>query len=69
METTTLIVQGMTCEGCVSSVKRALEGIPGVKAARPSLENGSVAVDYDPAQTGPSNFRSSVEAAGFEVLG
>ncbi|NHN88496.1 heavy-metal-associated domain-containing protein [Acetobacter conturbans] len=68
MTTTTLIVQGMTCDGCVTAVKRALEGIPGVKEATPSLEKGAVKVDYDPSETSPSSFTPSLEAAGFEVL-
>lgn len=69
METTTLMVLGMTCKGCVDAVKRALEGLPGVKAADPSLEKGSVAVEYDPKETSPSNFRAPIEAAGFELIG
>ncbi|MCH4090689.1 heavy-metal-associated domain-containing protein [Acetobacter sp.] len=69
MESTTLMVEGMTCEGCVSSVKRALEAIPGVKSAEPSLEKGTVKIEYDPKETGPRNFTPSIEAAGFEVVG
>ncbi|NHN83771.1 heavy metal transporter [Acetobacter musti] len=67
MKTETFLVQGMTCEGCVSSIKRALEGLSGVKEARPSLEKGEVSVDYDPSLTGESAIRRTVEAAGFDV--
>ncbi|WP_368040921.1 heavy-metal-associated domain-containing protein [Acetobacter estunensis] len=69
MQTATLMVEGMTCDGCVKAITRALEAIPGVHAVRVSLEKGSVAIDYDPKETGPSNFAPSIEAAGFTVIG
>ncbi|NHO31733.1 heavy metal transporter [Acetobacter sp. LMG 1636] len=67
MKTETFLVQGMTCDGCVASIRRALEGIAGVKEARPSLEKGEVTVDYDPSLTGETALRRTIEAAGFDV--
>ncbi|OUJ16126.1 heavy-metal-associated domain-containing protein [Acetobacter sp. DsW_063] len=67
MKTDTLLVQGMTCDGCVSSVKRALSAIEGVTEAAPSLEQGQVTVVYDPSLTSPDAFRAAIEGAGFEV--
>ena len=40
METTTIKVSGMTCQGCVRSVTRVLQAIPGVDAVDVSLERG-----------------------------
>ncbi|MDP2784802.1 MAG: heavy metal-associated domain-containing protein, partial [Sulfurimicrobium sp.] len=48
MEKITLTVKGMTCMGCVRSVKNVLEPIPGVTGVDVTLENGQVTIDYDP---------------------
>ena len=41
METTTLIVNGMTCGHCVASVTEELKGVPGVTEVRvPELVKG-----------------------------
>lgn len=39
-----LAVQGMTCEGCVNSLKRALSRIPGVRAVEVDLERARAVV-------------------------
>lgn len=67
METVTLNVKGMTCMGCVASVKRVLQNIDGVKAVEVSLEQARATLQYDGAVTDPSRFKSAVEEAGYEV--
>ena len=67
METTTIKVSGMTCQGCVRSVTRVLQAVPGVEAVDVSLEKGEAALRYDSAQAGAAQFRKAVEDAGFEV--
>jgi copper chaperone CopZ len=67
METTTIKVSGMTCQGCVRSVTRVLQAVPGVEGVDVSLEKGEAAVRYDPAQAGTLHFRKAVEDAGFEA--
>ena len=67
METMTIKVSGMTCQGCVRSVSRVLQAVPGVEAVDVSLEKGEAALRYDPAQAGATQFRKAVEDAGFEV--
>jgi CsoR family transcriptional regulator, copper-sensing transcriptional repressor len=52
METIVIPVKGMTCMGCVSSVKRVLGAVPGVGSAEVSLEKAQAEVAYDPARTG-----------------
>lgn len=69
METSNeLKIKGMTCGGCVASVKRVLEALPGVKAAEVSLAEAKAVVRYDDALARPGQFKSAVEEAGFEVL-
>jgi len=67
METKIIKIEGMTCGGCVNSVKNVLQKIPGVSSVDVSLEQGSAKVQYDAAKTDTSQFREAIENAGFEV--
>jgi copper chaperone len=67
METATVKVSGMTCQGCVRSVTRVLRAIPGVDGVEVSLEKGEAQLRYDPARTGVPAFRKAVEDAGFSA--
>jgi len=67
METVTLKVTGMTCMGCVGSVKRVLQDVDGVKAVDVSLDKAQATVQYDAAVAGPAQFKAAIEDAGYEV--
>lgn len=64
---TVVKVQGMTCQGCVKSVTRVLQALPGVESVDVSLERGEAALRYDPARSTMEDFRKAVENAGFAV--
>jgi copper chaperone len=68
MESLTLDVKGMTCMGCVNSVKRVLQDLPGVQAVDVTLESGQVRLVYDAGQVEPARFKSAIEDAGFDVV-
>ena len=67
METIELKVEGMDCEGCVKSVTRMLSGVAGVEKVDVSLEKASAQVTYDPAKSGPAEFKRAVERAGYKA--
>ncbi|MGH8757939.1 MAG: heavy-metal-associated domain-containing protein [Burkholderiales bacterium] len=67
METTVLKVNGMTCGGCVRSVKNVLESIQGVNSAEVSLETAQATVTYDPAKADVNRMREAVTDAGYQV--
>ena len=67
MQTEVIKVGGMTCMGCVNSVKNVLEKIPGVSKADVSLEQKQVTIEYDAAKTHTEQFKDAIEGAGFEV--
>jgi copper chaperone CopZ len=67
METTTIKVSGMTCQGCVRSVTRVLQALPGVEKVDVSLERGEAELRFDPARAGAPAFRKAVEDAGFQA--
>ena len=65
--TTTLAVDGMTCGGCVASVKLQLRRTEGVSAYDVSLEKGEAMVTYDADVTTPEKIAESVSKTGFEA--
>lgn len=67
METITLPVKGMTCMGCVASVKRVLSGINGVAGAEVSLEKAQAEVTYDPGKASLEALKTAIEDAGYDV--
>lgn len=68
METVTLNITGMTCSGCVNSVRNVLQALPGVNSVAVSLEQGQAVITHDPAHSQPIRFSQVVEDAGFEVV-
>jgi copper chaperone len=67
MATADIKIEGMTCEGCVKSVTRALQGVAGVERVDVSLMEGKAEVTYDPRKAAPADFKHAVERAGYET--
>ena len=67
METITFDVSGMTCMGCVASVKRVLTPLPGVSQVDVVLETGKVSVSYAADQSQPAQFKQAIQDAGYQV--
>ncbi len=68
METIQINIEGMHCGGCVSSVAKALQTVPGISKVDVSLEQKRAVVTYDPAQAGVAQFKAAVEDAGYDVV-
>ena len=60
MEKASMYIFGMSCAGCVASVKMALEDVPGVKHAAVDL------VEYEAPAT-VEQLEMAVKEAGFTV--
>ena len=67
METITLDIQGMTCMGCVRSVKNVLEPISGVSSVEVSLDASQATITFDPSKANIAQFKAAVQDAGYEV--
>jgi copper chaperone len=67
MESTTVQVGGMSCQGCVKSVTKVLLELPGVSKAEVSLERGTACIDYDASKVGLADMKRAIDAAGFEA--
>lgn len=65
MESVTLKVGGMSCMGCVNSVKRLLEALPGVVKVDVDLAKAEAAVDFDPNLTHLEAIKSCIVEGGY----
>lgn len=65
MERVTLVIEGMSCGGCVLSVEKALAGVRGVARATVSLADKRAEVEG--AGLDATALKEAVEAAGFDV--
>lgn len=67
MNTLTLTVTGMSCMGCVNSVKNLVGALPGIADVRVDLGSGRVEVDHDPKQSDLQAIRQAIEDGGYGV--
>ena len=57
----------MTCEGCVKSVTRTLQSVPGVASVEVSLPEAKAKVTFDAGKASVAELKSAVERAGYEA--
>ena len=55
----------MSCGGCVNSVTKALQAVPGVAEVKVTLESGEVQVSGTPDAAA---CKAAIESAGFDVV-
>jgi copper chaperone CopZ len=67
MRTELLKVLGMTCEGCITKITRALKATDGVGDVKVSLSSGEATVQYDERLTSPAQLQLAVTGAGYGV--
>ncbi len=67
METTVMKINGMTCMGCVNSVKKVLTALDGVQSVDVALDQAQATIVYDTARANPGQFKAAIEDAGFEA--
>jgi copper chaperone len=67
MDEIILSVTGMTCGGCVNSVKKVLLALPGVQRAEVTLTPGQARVVVDPARVERAALVKAIVDAGFGV--
>ena len=62
-----LSIEGMSCQGCVRHVTKALEAVEGVKAVEVSLENKNATVSSD-QEINTEILVKAVENSGYKVV-
>lgn len=65
--TVTLDVEGMTCNHCVMRVRKALEGVGGVKEAKVDLASKRATVKVDAEKVDDTALVAAVEDAGYKA--
>lgn len=66
MQRISISIAGMSCGGCVNSVRDTLAGLPGVHVER--VKVGMAAVAYDPWLIRPDAIRAAITKAGYQPL-
>jgi copper chaperone len=64
---TTLTIRGMSCDGCVATVKAVLKDAAGVASYDLSLERATVDLAYDPEVTDAATIAQAIVKKGFQV--
>ncbi|MDI9394971.1 MAG: copper ion binding protein [Euryarchaeota archaeon] len=64
----TIIVEGMSCGHCVMGVKKAIEGIQGVKKVDVSLESKQAVVEFDEEKTDVEKIKAVIKENGYEPV-
>jgi copper chaperone len=67
MNTLILSVTGMSCMGCVNSVKNLVSALPGIANIEIDLASGRVEVKHDPTQTDAAAIRAAIEDGGYGI--
>ena len=62
-----IVVGGMSCGMCQSTVQEALSGVKGVAEAAVDLEGGRATVVFDEGTTSLDALRAAVQDVGFDV--
>ena len=65
MKSEELKISGMTCNHCVTSVRKELAKVPGVEIK--DVQIGSALVSYDESKVSNALLRSAIEEAGFTL--
>lgn len=61
----TFKVSDMTCAGCETTIKLALEQTRGVRVAEVSYERGEAVVEYDPTTTNTDKLCAAINETGY----
>lgn len=64
--TTTLTVDGMSCQHCVQAVTKAVQALPGVTDVQVDLAAKTAVVAHDAALTA-DDIRAAIEDQGYDV--
>ena len=67
MRQITMAIDGMSCDGCVRAVAKAIDALPGARVDAVAV--GSATLRYDPLRTSPAAIAQAIRAAGYRPGG
>jgi copper chaperone len=65
MSEATINIEGMSCQHCVMSVKKAIGALKGIDQSEVSV--GNAVVKYDDSKLKKEEIEAAIEKAGFKV--
>ena len=68
MQTATIKIKGMTCMGCVNSIKNVLKNVPGIAQLEVTLDPAQAIVQFNPENTSLGQLKETIIDAGFDVV-
>jgi copper ion binding protein len=68
VQTIQISVSGMTCEGCVRSVKAAVAQLPGVQDVEVTLRDSSAIVSFDTTLVGFTQMQEAINDKGYKAI-
>jgi copper chaperone len=68
MEKETLVVKGMSCAHCVSSIEGSVGGLKGVSSVKVNLDQGTVDVEYDTDIVKRDQIIEEIDDQGYDVV-
>jgi copper chaperone len=63
----TLTIEGMHCDGCAETIKAVVEHEPGVRVAAVSFKGGKARILYDSKATSAGRLVAAVGRLGYRV--
>jgi copper chaperone len=67
MEKATLEAPDISCDHCIQTIQKRVDGLPGARFVSGDPGEKRVVVEYDPAQTPLSEIESAMEDEGYPV--
>jgi len=67
LETVTLDVKGMTCDGCVQTISKTMAKTDGVDKCEVSLAENSASVTFDPSKTSREKIAQTISDLGYQA--
>ena len=61
-----LKIDGMSCQHCVTSVKKSIDGLEGIESSEVTI--GSAKISYDESKTSKETIVGAVTNAGYKVV-
>jgi copper chaperone len=69
MNTLTLKIEGMHCDGCAERIQTVIGKQQGVREAEVSYADGEARISYNPHVVTEQGLAGVIEGAGFSVVG
>ena len=68
MNSSTFIIEGMSCAACSSAVERSVKKLDGIKRAEVNLTTKKLSVEWDSTLTNKDNIITAVTKSGYTAI-